>query len=220
MGIVAPCRMPIVFVISAPSGTGKSTLANAVLAHDDRIEFATSVTTRAPRGQETEGREYRFVTRGRFLEMRDRGEFIEWAEVFGHLYGTPWSAVEEARKRGRDLLLDIDVQGASLLIKKLPSAVKIFILPPSSGKLALRLRNRSSDDDEVIERRLGEASREVNEFRSYDYVVVNDEIERSIGQLRAILSAERSKRQRMERAIQPILRGFGINPDAGAEEGE
>lgn len=212
--------MPIVFVISAPSGTGKSTLANAVLAHDDRIEFATSVTTRAPRGQETEGREYRFVTRGRFLEMRDRGEFIEWAEVFGHLYGTPWSAVEEARKRGRDLLLDIDVQGASLLIKKLPSAVKIFILPPSSEKLALRLRNRSSDDDEVIERRLGEASREVNEFRSYDYVVVNDEIERSIGQLRAILSAERSKRQRMERAIQPILRGFGINPDAGAEEGE
>ena len=212
--------MPIVFVISAPSGTGKSTLANAVLAHDDRIEFATSVTTRAPRGQETEGREYRFVTRGRFLEMRDRGEFLEWAEVFGHLYGTPWSAVEDARKRGRDLLLDIDVQGASLLIKKLPSAVKIFILPPSSEKLALRLRNRSSDDDEVIERRLGEASREVNEFRSYDYVVVNDEIERSIGQLRAILSAERSKRQRMERAIQPILRGFGINPDAGAEEGE
>ena len=93
-------------------------------------------------------------------------------------------------------------------------------MPPSSEKLALRLRNRSSDDDEVIERRLGEASREVNEFRSYDYVVVNDEIERSIGQLRAILSAERSKRQRMERAIQPILRGFGINPDAGAEEGE
>ena len=212
--------MSIVFVISAPSGTGKSTLAKAVLARDDRLEFVTSVTTRAPRGQETDGREYRFVTRGRFLEMRDRGEFLESAEVFGHLYGTPWSAVEEARKRGRDLLVDIDVQGASLLLKKLPSAVKIFILPPSNEKLALRLRNRSSDDDEAIERRLSEASREVNEYRSYDYVVVNDEIEPSIDQLRAIIAAERSKRERMERAIKPILKGFGINPNDEVEEGE
>ena len=212
--------MSIVFVISAPSGTGKSTLANAILASDERIEFATSVTTRPPREREIDGREYSFVTKERFLEMRDVGEFLEWAEVFGHLYGTPASAVDHARERGNDVLLDIDVQGASSLEERLPKAVKIFILPPSAAKLEQRLRERSSDDDAVIARRLGEASREVGEYRFYDYIVINDELDASVERLKSILSAERSKRGRMERGVAPILSDFGIVRGAVAEASE
>ncbi len=212
--------MSIVFVISAPSGAGKSTLVNAVLASEERIEFATSVTTRRPRAREIDGQEYSFVSRDRFLEMRDNGEFLEWAEVFGHLYGTPASAVGQARARGNDLILDIDVQGASSLIEELPNAVKIFILPPSTAKLEKRLTKRSSDEDAVIERRLREASREVREYKSYDYVVINNEVEESVARLRAILLAERSKREQMERAIGPILNDFGIHRDAAAEASE
>lgn len=213
-------RMSIVFIISAPSGTGKTTLADRVLEADSGIEFAISVTTRPPRADETDGEDYCFVTEERFGEMRNRGEFLEWAEVFGHHYGTPRSAIKEARERGRDLLLDIDVQGASLLIEQLPEAVKIFILPPSKEMLASRLRSRSSDDGAEIQRRLGEASREVREYESYDYVVVNDEIEPAAERLKAIVRAERSRRQRMEREIRPILEGFGIETDAGMEKSE
>ena len=212
--------MSIVFVISAPSGAGKSTLAKAVLTSEERVEFGTSVTTRPPRAREVDGQEYRFVTRDRFVRMRESGEFLEWAEVFGHLYGTPASAVEQALARGNDLILDIDVQGASSLIEKLPDAVKIFILPPSSAKLERRLRKRSSDEDAVIERRLGEASREVREYKFYDYVVINSEVEASVAQLRAILVAERSKREQMEGAIEPILNDFGVQTDAVAEASE
>ena len=212
--------MSIVFVISAPSGAGKSTLANAVLASVERIEFATSVTTRPPRAREVDGREYSFVTRERFLEMRDSGEFLECAEVFGHLYGTPASAVERARAQGNDLLLDIDVQGASSLVDKLPEAVRIFILPPSARQLEQRLRQRSSDEDAVIERRLSEASNEVGEYSFYDYIVINNELEASVERLRAILLAERSKRERMKGAVAPILKDFGILWDAVAEAGE
>ena len=212
--------MSVVFVISAPSGAGKSTLANAVLASIDKMEFATSVTTRPPRASEIDGREYTFVTRKRFLEMRDKGEFLEWAEVFGHLYGTPTSAVERARARGNDLLLDIDVQGASSLVDKLPQAVRVFILPPSATQLEQRLRQRSSDENTVIERRLSEASREVGEYRFYDYIVINNELEASVERLKAILLAERSKRERMKGAIAPILNDFGILRDAATETGE
>ena len=212
--------MSIVFIISAPSGTGKTTLADKLLESDSRIEFAISVTTRPPRTDETDGEDYRFVTEERFDELRDRGAFLEWAEVFGHRYGTPRSAIKEARERGRDLLLDIDVQGASLLVRQLPEAVKIFILPPSKEMLANRLRSRSSDDEAEIRRRLGEASREVREYESYDYVVVNDEIEPAAGRLKAIVRAERSRRQRMKREIEPILEGFGVGTDAGTENSQ
>lgn len=212
--------MSIVFVISAPSGAGKSTLTKAILDSDPRVEFATSVTTRPPREREVEGRDYQFVTRDRFREMQERGDFLESAEVFGHLYGTPVSAVEQARQRGNDLILDIDVQGASSLVSKLPTAVKIFVLPPSAAKLEQRLRKRSSDDDAVIERRLGEASREIGEYKFYDYIVINNELETSVGRLKAILSAERSKRERMERGIARILYDFGIGRDALGEANE
>ena len=152
--------------------------------------------------------------------MKDAGEFVEWAEVFGNYYGTPWSVIEQARTRGLDLVLDIDVQGASLLMERLPDAVKVFVLPPSSETLAQRLKDRSSDDRTVIERRLGEASREVRSYSFYDYVVVNDDVKKSVERLHAILLAERSKRESMEPTITPILESFGIGSIARGEETE
>lgn len=209
--------MSIAFILSAPSGCGKTTLARKLLARDERLEFAVSVTTRPRRGAESDGREYRFVSEEQFVSMRDRGELIEWAAVFGHYYGTPWSAVDVARSHGRDLLLDIDVQGAASLRERLPDAVRIFILPPSRKQLGNRLRGRASDEPEVVRRRLRESAREVAEYRFYNYVVVNDRLEEALERLQSIISAERSRRERMERALRPILKGFGIERDARTE---
>ncbi len=209
--------MSIVFIISAPSGTGKSTLAKAVLATDDRLEFAVSVTTRPPRPNESDGKEYRFVTREEFVAMREREEFLEWAEVYGHCYATPCSAVTHAAAKGQDLLLDIDVQGVASLMSKLPDAVTIFMLPPSKGELAQRLKSRSSDDEGAIARRLGQASAEVQKYRSYSYVVVNDDLDLAIRRVRAIIEAERSKRGQMRAVIEPVLREFGIPAVTGEE---
>lgn len=209
--------MSIVFLISAPSGSGKSTLVNRLLRSDSNLEFATSVTTRPPRTNEVHGEEYRFVSRDEFLKMRDNDEFLEWAEVFGHLYGTPRYALDHAREHGRDLLLDIDVQGAESLIEKLPGTVKIFILPPSRSALEERLRERCSEDENAIKRRLGEASREVGQYRFYEHVVINENLNESFQRLSAILLAERGKRKNMERAIGPILQSFGIQPDTDVE---
>lgn len=212
--------MSIVFVISAPSGTGKSTLAKELVAGDSGLDYAISVTTRKPRETEIHGEAYHFVTRDRFDEMRKGGELLEWAEVFGHFYGTRWSAIEEARARGTDLLLDIDVQGAASLRKTLPDAVRIFILPPSREVLAQRLRDRSSDDQQAIEHRLGEASREIRCYGLYDYVVVNDDIREAVESLRSILVAERSKRGAVESKIEPILKSFAVDMSAtGGENG-
>ena len=212
--------MSIVFVISAPSGTGKSTLVRRVVERDSKLEFAISVTTRPARNTEVDGEAYHFVSKEGFLRLKEAGEFLEWAEVFGNYYGTPWSAVARARASGLDLVLDIDVQGASSLMKRLPDAVRVFILPPSSDVLAQRLKDRSSDDEAVIERRLAEASREVGSYRTYDYVVVNDNIEETVRKLHAILVAERSKRESMEPTIVPILESFGVGLTSKEEEAE
>jgi guanylate kinase len=200
--------MSLVFVISAPSGSGKSTLVTMLLESIEGLDFAISSTTRPPRGGETDGENYYFVSREQFVAMRDRGGFLEWAEVHGHLYGTPRSALERARERGRDLVLDIDVQGAGQLKKQLPEAVTIFILPPSRRELEGRLRSRSLDDEAVIERRLREASNEIRNYSAYDYVVVNDRLDQSAEKLKGIIVAERCRKQRAEAVIQPILRTF------------
>lgn len=205
--------MSIVFVISAPSGSGKSTLVKNLMALDGNLAFATSVTTRPPRGDEVDGEAYRFVTRGEFVAMRDNDALLEWAEVFGHFYGTPRSAVDDARRLGRDLLLDIDVQGAASLLEKLPDAVTIFILPPSRPELQARLESRGSDEPEVIRRRLRESAREVGEYASYGHIVVNDDLDEATRRLHAILLAERARRENMEQALAPILRSFGIESD-------
>lgn len=205
--------MPIVLVISAPSGTGKSTLVKRLVASEPDLEFAVSVTSRPPRAQEVAGRAYRFVSEERFRSMIEDGAFLEWAQVFGNLYGTPKAALEQAASRERDILLDIDVQGAAQLIEKLPEAATVFVLPPSRRALEDRLRKRSSEEKQEIERRLGEATGEVGRYPAYKYVVVNDDVESTVEALRTILAAERSKREHMAGRIQPILKEFGIDPE-------
>ncbi len=169
--------MSQVFIISAPSGSGKSTLVNSLLEHEPGLVFSVSYTTRAPRGQEQEGREYHFVSREEFRRMIDAGEFIEWAQVFEDYYGTHRRYVDQGRAEGRDVVLDIDVQGARQLKEKLPEAVSIFILAPSREELEKRLRARGDVSEAVIRKRLAKAAGEIREFGRYDYVLVNDELQ-------------------------------------------
>lgn len=166
----------MVFIISAPSGSGKSTLVRMLLESLDGLDFSISYTTRPPREGEKDGEDYHFVSRDEFLAMRDHGELLEWAEVFGCFYGTACEALELAGQRGRDLVLDIDVQGAAQLKKRLPEAVTVFILPPSRSELEHRLRGRSLDDEMVMARRLRDASQEIRNYSAYDYIVVNDRL--------------------------------------------
>ncbi|HEY3929236.1 MAG TPA: guanylate kinase [Candidatus Koribacter sp.] len=187
----------IVFIISAPSGSGKSSLTNELRKVVPGLEFSISYTTREPRGSEQSGREYFFITRDEFDKMVAEGAFLEYAEVFGKCYGTGKKFVQDALARGNDLVLDIDVQGAAQLKTKLPEAVSIFILPPSRKELETRLKRRNLSDHmdaAVIERRLHGASKEIENFRNYDYILVNDHFETAVEQLRAIVLAERMRR--------------------------
>ncbi|HXE91377.1 MAG TPA: guanylate kinase [Terriglobales bacterium] len=183
------------FIISAPSGSGKSTLVTELRKSVPGLEFSISYTTRAPRGSELNGREYYFVTREEFERMLARDEFLEHAEVFGHYYGTHRRFHREAEARGHDLLLDIDVQGARQIKEKIPEAVSIFVLPPSREELELRLRRRSEAEkmrsEEVIRNRLETATREIENYPAYDYILINDRLEQSIDTLKAIVLAER-----------------------------
>ena len=185
----------ILFIISAPSGSGKSTLVSRLRSLVEGLEFSISYTTRAARGSEIDGREYHFTTRANFESMRADGDFLEWAEVFGNYYGTALSALEHARAAGKDLLLDIDVQGALQVMKKLPQAVSIFILPPSPEVLERRLRHRSVAehvaDEEVIARRLKEAQTELDCLKEYRYAIVNDQLDEAVDEMRAIVLRER-----------------------------
>jgi guanylate kinase len=200
--------MTTVFIISAPSGSGKSTLTHRLLAEIPDLRFSISYTTRAPRGQECDGKDYFFITRDQFEARVARGEFLEHAEVFGHYYGTHFSELDRAAVENVDLILDIDVQGARQLKEKRPAAVSIFILPPSRQVLEERLRARSQDSEPVIERRLNEAAEEIRNYSLYDYVLVNREVEASVDTLKSIVKATRSRRDRMERQIRPILETF------------
>jgi guanylate kinase len=186
--------MTTVYIISAPSGSGKSTLVDEVRKLVPNLDFSISYTTRSPRGNEQNGREYFFVSREEFQEMIRRDEFLEYADVFGNYYGTAKSVLRQAEERGKDLLLDIDVQGAKQIKGKLPSALSIFIMPPDRKTLESRLRKRSLDAEGVIQRRLVTASREIENYEKYDYILVNDRLDESIEALMAILLAERLKR--------------------------
>ena len=197
-----------VYIISAPSGSGKSTLVARLLESVPNLMFSVSYTTRPPRGAEVEGAEYRFVTRDQFEEMLARDEFLEWAEVFGNYYGTHRCILEEARNRGKDLVLDIDVQGARQLIEKIPEAVTIFVLAPSRQVLEQRLRSRGEDREEVIGRRLRAAAEEIRNYESYDYVLINRELAEAQATLCGIIRAERARRTRIENQIRPILDTF------------
>jgi guanylate kinase len=185
--------MSSVFIISAPSGSGKSSLVRGVREIVPGLIFSVSYTTRAPRGEEQNGREYFFVSRPEFEAMKRNDDFLEHADVFGNYYGTARSFLRMAEQEGKDLLLDIDVQGAAQIKSRIPEAVRIFILPPNRQELEKRLRTRSLDAEPVIQRRLVTASREIENYEKYDYILVNDRLEESVDALKSILLAERLK---------------------------
>lgn len=197
-------RRGIMLVLSSPSGAGKTTLANMLIAAEPNCCLSVSATTRTPRPTEAQGRDYFFVDRPAFERMRDNGAFLEWAEVFGFLYGTPRDSVEKALDAGKDVVFDIDWQGARQLHAQASSdVVRVFILPPSKGTLAARLESRASDSAEVIAQRMACAAEEIAHWHEYDYVLVNHDLTESLAILRAILTAERCKGQR-----NPALRAF------------
>jgi guanylate kinase len=188
-------RQPIVYIISAPSGSGKSTLVNELLKLVSGLDFSISYTTRAPRGSEQNGKEYNFVSREEFEQMIGADEFLEHASVYGiNYYGTARRFLREAQQKENDLLLDIDVQGAAQIKQKLPDAVSIFVLPPDRKTLEWRLRKRGEDSEQVIERRLDAARREIENYDKYDYILINDKLEESSDGLQAIVESERVQR--------------------------
>lgn len=203
-------RSPLVFVISAPSGSGKSTLVGRLLETVQDLEFSVSYTTRARRGLEHEGSDYHYISREEFESCIERGEFLEWACVFGNYYGTHTGVLEKAQRESKDVVLDIDVQGARQLRSKIPGAISIFILAPSRDELEQRLRARSEDAQAVIDRRLREAAEEIRNYDRYDYVIVNQQVDESARVLAAIVLAERARRARMEARVRPILATFDI----------
>ncbi len=182
---------PVVYIISAPSGSGKSTLVTELLKLVPDLDFSISYTTRSPRGSEENGKQYFFVSRDEFERMIYADEFLEYAEVFGNYYGTAWQVLRDAELKGRDVLLDIDVQGAKQIKQRLPGAVSIFVLPPNCKTLEWRLRHRSEDKEDVIQRRLVTASREIENYDKYNYILINDDLQESTESLQAIVRAER-----------------------------
>ena len=184
-------------VISSPSGAGKSTLARDLLSKDPAITLSVSVTTRPPREGEVNGTDYHLISHDQFAGLRDSDDLLEWAEVFGNYYGTPRAAVEEALSNGRDVLFDIDWQGTQQLVQAMADdLVRVFILPPSAEELSRRLINRAQDSSSVVAKRMAEAANEISHWPEYDYVIVNDDLERAKAELAAILRAERLKRKR------------------------
>jgi guanylate kinase len=202
-----PRRRGIVLILSSPSGAGKTTLTRMLL--QDRaldLTLSISVTTRPRRSSEVDGIHYRFITRRQFEAMRDAGELLEWAEVHGNLYGTPRAPVEEILSAGRDALFDIDYQGTQQVREKMGGdTVTVFILPPSMKELRARLERRAEDSSEAIEHRLENARNEIRRWKQYDYVLVNDDLQRAFDDLLAILRAERQRRPRNEKAIEQFV---------------
>jgi guanylate kinase len=208
-------RRGLLLVLSSPSGAGKTTLSRALLAGDDQITMSVSATTRKPRPGEVDGRDYVFTDGERFAALEAGGELLEWATVFGNSYGTPRKPVEAAVKAGRDVLFDIDWQGAQQLAEKMAGdLVRVFILPPSGTILEQRLQGRAQDTPEVVARRMAEASGELSHWAEYDYVLVNETLETSLAGLRSILAAERLKRDR-----QSGLSAFVRKLQAGLSQG-
>ena len=200
---------PIVFIVSGPSGSGKSTLVEKILELPGTM-LSISCTTRPPRKTESAGKWYTFVSESEFQQMAERGEFLEHAQVFGkNWYGTPKKWLDEARMKGLDLVLEIDVQGALQVRRKLPGSVAIFVLPPSRAELERRIRARGQDSDEEIQRRLERARQEMSSYSSYDFAVVNDDLDRAGREVQAIALGSRCGIARNEERIREILKSFG-----------
>ena len=190
-------RRGTLFVVSAPSGAGKTTLCRAIRLRLQDLAYSVSITTRPPRPGEIDGADFRFVTRSQFQELLDRGEMAEWATVHANLYGTPAAPLEAALKAGRDVLLDIDTQGAAQLRARYPDAVLVFVVAPSLGELEQRLRERRSDNEQEIARRLTRAREEIALWRRYDYLIVNRDVKEAMEHLASIIQAERCRTARL-----------------------
>jgi guanylate kinase len=198
-----------VFVLSAPSGAGKSTLARRLVKETEGLIFSISTTTRPPRPGEVEGKDYFFVDDARFDALAAEGGFLEWVQVYAHRYGTGRAWLEQTLATGVDVLLDIETTGALNLHRELPDAVMVFLLPPSAKELERRLRGRGSDTEEQISLRMKHARHEMELFEAYDYLIVNDDLERAYRQLQAVILAQRAGRERMIAAAGRILETFG-----------
>jgi guanylate kinase len=196
---VVPHRRGLMFVLSSPSGAGKTTIARRLLEVDPNLSMSVSMTTRARRPSEMSGRDYHFTDRATFDRMVGRGEFLEWAEVFGNCYGTPRDPVEQALTAGKDVLFDIDWQGTQQVARVARAdLVSVFILPPSMSELERRLRTRAKDSDEAVAGRMAKAADEMNHFKEYDYLVVNHDVEQSVQTVASILAAERARCSRFQ----------------------
>ena len=204
----AAVRRGLMLVLSSPSGAGKTTLSRRLLEADDGLALSVSVTTRPPRAGEVEGRDYLFIDRARYDAMVAQHELLEWAEVFGHCYGTPRGPVEAALGAGRDVLFDIDWQGTQQLRDAVPGdLVSVFVLPPAMDELERRLHTRAQDSDEIISARMTKAADEMSHWAEYDYVVINRDLDRAFLDVRAILAAERLKRER-QTGLSAFVRGL------------
>ncbi len=196
-------------IVSGPSGAGKSALASAALEELKGLHFSVSYTTRAPRGNERDGIEYHFVTRAQFEALIRSGDLLEWAEVYGNYYGTAGKFIDDKLQEGRDVLLDVDVQGARTIRGKRPDAVAVFIMPPSYQVLRTRLENRKLDKEYVIEQRLKIARREINQYHDYDYLIINDDFRESVEELKAIILGSRCRMTLRAGSAASIVATFG-----------
>lgn len=211
MGAVAAApgtRRGVVLVICAPSGTGKSTLVQRLVAEFPGFSFSVSCTTRAPRGQEREGVDYHFLSQEDFLSRRERGEFAEWAEVHGNFYGTPLAPVQEKLRQGVDVLFDIDVQGAMQLKESFPDGLYVFLFPPSREELERRLRGRGTDAEDAVLRRLAGAAREMGMAPRFDHWIVNQDLDTAYDELRAVYLAGRSRPENKPGLLREVLDTF------------
>ncbi len=196
-------------IVSGPSGAGKSALVSAVLKELNGLYFSVSYTTRAPRGNERDGVEYHFVTRAQFEALMRSGDLLEWAEVYGNYYGTPWRFIDSKLQDGGDVLLDVDVQGARTIRDKRPDAVGIFIMPPSYQVLRVRLENRKLDKEYVIEQRLKIAHREIAQYHDYDYLIINDDFRESVEELKVTILGSRCRMALRAESAGSIIATFG-----------
>jgi guanylate kinase len=198
----------LLLILSSPSGAGKTTLTRMLLERCPELRFSVSHTTRSPRAGEVDGRDYHFVDRARFVGLVNEGAFLEWAEVHGNLYGTSTAEIERARATSgcAGMIFDIDYQGARQIGSKVGDVVSVFILPPSMQELERRLRGRASETEETMRRRYAVAEREIEHYALFDYIVVNDDVQRAFDELRSITVAERARRQRRARLAEALLR--------------